>query len=175
MTNRFDILFSSVIKEQQIVTNSEDANTTTSYDIIQSLLKRMIEDPRKLLPPVQAEKYIEKDKATENAFKFDWRFGKNIFVEIKVTPDNVFIYDIKQDKLIYSTPTNESPEHEVQNTVFLQIDKLVKDEETKQDVGVETPLELGNTNKSNLPGAEREPGAEEPTSKTSEYLKALKK
>jgi hypothetical protein len=175
MKSKFDILINSFLKEQEIVANAEDANVTTSYDVILNVVKRMIEDPRKLLPPVDTKKFIKTDDGNEKTYKFEWRYGKDIFVEIKVTDENIYIYDIKNDKLIYSTPTQEAPVHEVQNSVFTEIEKLIAQDDKKQELGVEAPLELGDTNKSSLPGAEREPNKNSANSKTSEYLKALKK
>lgn len=175
MKSKFDILISSFLGEQEVIANTEDANVTTSYDVVLSIVKRMIEDPRKLLPPVDVKKFIKADDGDRKTYKFEWRYGKDIFVEIKITDENIYIYDIKNDKIIYSTPTKESPVHEIQNTVFAEIEKLVAQDDKKQELGVEAPLELGDTNKSSLPNAEREPDKNSPTSKTSEYLKALKK
>jgi hypothetical protein len=175
MNSEFDKIINSILSEQEVITNPEDMNNTTSFDVISHIVKRMIEDPRKLLPPVDVKKFIKKEEEDEGGFKFEWRYGNNIFVEIKVTEENIYIYDIKEDKLIYSTPTSNSPEHEVENSVFSEIEKLIQQSDKKEEIGVETPLELGNTNTSKLPGAEKEPNSESPTSKTNDYLQALKK
>lgn len=171
---KFDILVQSILQEGEILTNTEDVNNLTSYDTIVSIVNRMVEDPRELLPPVDIKKFIIKDLKEKDGFKFTWRYGNNIFVEVKVTPSNIYIYDIKEDKVLFSTPTTESPVHSVENTVFTEIEKLITADKQKDELGVSTPLELGDINKSALPGAEREANNKAPTSKTSEYLKGLR-
>ena len=171
---KFDILVESILREGEILANAEDANNLTSYDIITGVINRMVEDPRDLLPPVDLKKFIVKDPKEKDGFKFTWRYGSAVYVEIKVTPDNIYIYDIKSDKVLFSTPTTNSPVHSVENIVFIEIEKLITADKQKDELGVSKPLELGDINTSALPGAEREADNKAPTSKTSEYLKGLK-
>lgn len=173
-TKKFDDLFFSILQEGDILANTEDVNGETPYDIITGIANRLIEDPRELLPPVDIKKFILKDPKEENGFKFNWRYGNSIYVEIKVTPTNIFIYDIKDDKVVFSTPTSESPVHNVENMIFSEIEKLINIDKQKNELGVTKPLELGDINTSALPDAEREANNKAPTSRTSDYLKSFK-
>lgn len=173
-TKKFDELISSILQEGDILANADDVNSNTAYDVIVSIANRLIEDPRELLPAVDLTKFILKDPKEKEGFKFTWRYGNSIYVEVKVTPENIFIYDIKDDKILFSTPTSESPVHDVSNMVFSEIEKLINTDKQKDELGVTKPLELGDVNTSTLPDAEREINNKAPTSKTSEYLKALR-
>ena len=175
MKSNFDTLINSILLEQDIVPNPKDMNTPTAYDAAVKVVKKLIDDPRDLLPAVDMQKFIKQSDKDKSSYEFEWRYGSDIYVKIQIAPESVSIYDIKEDKVIFNAPISSTFEHETQNTIFAEIEKLITQSEEKKDLGVENPLEIGNTNTSLLPGAEKETNSASPTSKTSGYLAALKK
>jgi hypothetical protein len=153
--NKFNQLISKILNEGEVVQNANSTIVETPFDIAKSIVTRMIEDPRDLLPPVDMEKFIEQDKKEKNGVKFTWRYGNDVYVDIKVTPNNIFIYDVRADKIIFSTPTTETPVHDVQNLVFSEIEKIVQQDKEEDEAGVTQPMDIGTQNTSKLPGAEK--------------------
>jgi hypothetical protein len=175
MRSNFDTLINSILLEQDIVLNAEDMNTPTAYDTILKVVKKLINDPRDLLPAIDIQKFIKQNDKDKDSYEFEWRYGNDVYVKIQVSPESISIYDIKEDKIIFNAPSSSTAEHDTQNVVYSEIEKLITQSKEKQELGVEEPLEIGNTNTSMLPGAEKETNSAAPTSKTSEYLAALKK
>jgi hypothetical protein len=153
--DKFNQLISKILCEGEITQNENDVISETPFDIAKNIVGRMIEDPRDLLPPVEMNKFIEQDKKEKDGVKFTWRYGNDIYVEIKVTTNNIFIYDVREDKIIFSTPTTETPVHDVQNLVFSEIEKIIQQDKEGDEAGITQPMDIGTQNTSKLPGAEK--------------------
>lgn len=152
---KFEQLVSQLLWEGEVQQSENSVVSDTPFDIAKEIVNRMIEDPRDLLPPVDIQKFIEKDPKEKDGMKFTWRYGNDVYVEIKVTPNNIFIYDVRKDKILFSTPTTDAPVHDVQNSVFDEIEKIVQQDKEKDEAGVTQPLDVGTQNTSKLPGAEK--------------------
>jgi len=179
MKDRFNSLFECflntyTLNEGELVVTPDDANTPTAYDNLVNIAKKLIDDPRELLPPVDFNKFIVKDNKAANSWKFEWRYGNNIHFEIKATDNEVTLYDIKKDQVVFSTDKVVSTP-DVQDTVFVEIDKIVNDDKEKGELGVEVPLDVGTNNTSSLPDAKKEKNANDKESSTSKYLQGLYK
>jgi len=157
-----------------MVVTPDDANTPTAYDNLVNIAKKLIDDPRELLPPVDFKRFIIKDIKAENSWKFEWRFGNNIHFEIKATNNDVTLYDINNDEVTFSTDKVASTP-DVQDVVFTEIDKIVNADKEKSELGVEVPLDVGTNNTSSLPDAKKEENANDKDSSTSKYLQGLYK
>jgi hypothetical protein len=177
MKDRFNSLFerflnTCTLNEGELVVTPDDANTTTAYDNLVNIARKLINDPRELLPPVDFKKFIIKDNKVANSWKFEWRYGNNVHFEVKATDDEITLYDINKDQVVFSTDKVVSTP-DVQDVVFVEIDKIVNSDKEKSELGVEVPLDMGTNNTSSLPDAEREKNANDKDSSTSKYLQGL--
>ena len=153
--NVFEQIITQVLSEGEVLQGENNVVSDTSFDVAKEIVKRMVEDPRDLLPPVDIEKFIQKDPKEKDGVKFMWRYGNNVYVEIKVTPNNVFIYDVKDDKILFNAPTTETPVHDIQNQIFDEIDKIVQQDKEENEAGIAQPMDIGTQNTSKLPSAEK--------------------
>jgi len=151
--NRFDSLVSAILCEGEVVRGIDDTIQNTPYDIAKDVVNRLIEDPRNLLPAVEFDKFIVRDVKEKDGVHFEWRYGNNVLLDIKITPNNVFIYDKLEDKILFSTPTTDTPTHDIQDVIFREIEKILNQEKEAEEAGITQPMDIGNQNTAMLPDA----------------------
>jgi hypothetical protein len=115
----------------------------------------MIADPRKLLPPVDVNKYITDDPSKNGAVSFTWRYGADINLTFYVTADSVDIYDTKEDKIVYSSSAIVSPVHDIASAVINKIGEIIDQDKEEGDLGITQPMDIGTNTSSKLPNAKK--------------------